>query len=261
MNVEEVVDRFRERVHSQIALVPEGIERYRVTTPFRFDDGDHLSIVLKRDIGDWYLSDEGATYMHLTYDMDEQDFMRGTRQTIIANSLSMFGVNDNEGELKLVVSDEGYGDALYSFVQALLKISDVTFLSREIPQTTFKDDCRELIKDAVPERNLHPHWHDPVRDPEGKYVVTYRINRPARPLFVYPLPNDDHTRDANIALQCFQAWEMEFTSVGIFYDQTQINRKVLARFTDVCDRQFSSLATNKERIAQYLRQENGAGTI
>ena len=41
---------------------------------------------------------------------------------------------------------------------------------------------------------------------------------------------------------------MEFRSLAIFEDQESINRKVLARFTDVCEKQFSSLGANRERI-------------
>ena len=48
-------------VAAGIHLVSEGIERYRVFTPFQLDDGDHLSIVLKKEGGDWVLSDEGHT--------------------------------------------------------------------------------------------------------------------------------------------------------------------------------------------------------
>lgn len=54
--------------------------------------------------------------------MDERDLQRGTRQRIITNALSTFGVEDCEGELILPVEDELFGDALYAFVQASLKI-------------------------------------------------------------------------------------------------------------------------------------------
>ena len=63
--------------------------------------------------------------MHLTYGIDERDILSGTRQKIITNALSTFGVEDRHGELTLGVPDERYGDALYSFVQALLKITDI----------------------------------------------------------------------------------------------------------------------------------------
>lgn len=116
---------FRAKVSEKVRLAAEGLDRYRVLTPFRFDDGDHLAIVLKREGEGWILSDEAHTYMHLTYEIDERDLHRGTRQAIISNALSVFEVEDRDGELVLGVPGERYGDALYSFVQALLKISDV----------------------------------------------------------------------------------------------------------------------------------------
>ena len=70
------------------ASAAEGVERFRVFTPFMFEDGDHLSVILKRDNGRWILSDEGHTYMHLTYDIDEKDLQRGTRQKIITNVIA-----------------------------------------------------------------------------------------------------------------------------------------------------------------------------
>ena len=69
--------------------------------------------------------------MHLTYDISEKDLHRGTRAKVITNALDSFAVEDREGELLLRVSDERYGDTLYDFVQALLKITDVSYLSRE----------------------------------------------------------------------------------------------------------------------------------
>jgi Domain of unknown function DUF1828 len=44
----------------------------RVFTPFMLEDGDHLAIVLRKESEAWTLSDEGHTYMHPTYDLDEK---------------------------------------------------------------------------------------------------------------------------------------------------------------------------------------------
>ena len=46
---------------------------FRVFTPFMFEDGDQLVIVLKK-VGEsgGYSTDEAHTYMHLTYEIDEE---------------------------------------------------------------------------------------------------------------------------------------------------------------------------------------------
>jgi len=257
MSIETIERDFRKKVCSKLRLASEGIGRYRVFTPFLFDDGDHLGIILRQENGGWVLSDEGHTYMRLTYDLDERDLQRGTRQRIISNTLSVFQVEDRDGELSLPVKDGQYGDALYNFIQALLKISDVTYLSRERARSTFFEDFQTLFMEVVPEEHRQFDWYHPQRDPQRKYTVDCIINnvpKPFKPLFIYALPSDGKTRDATIALLQFERWNLSFRSLAIFEDQEGISRKVLARFSDVCEKQFSSLIANEDRIERYVKE-------
>lgn len=253
MSIETIEQSFKARISDKVRIASEGQNRYRVFTPFRFDDGDHLSIVLKQDDGKWMLSDEAHTYMHLTYDIEEQLLYSGTRQKIISNALSVFQVQDRDGELILGVQDEQYGDALYDFIQALLKISDVSYLTRERVHSTFMDDFNSLLSESVPEDRRKFDWHDPERDPKGIYTVDCRVNGMAKPLHVHALSNDANTRDATISILQFEKWNVPFRSLAIFEDQESINRKVLARLTDVCERQFSSISNNRDRIKRHIK--------
>jgi len=253
MELETVVKDFKSKVCEQLRLTQEGEDRFRVFTPFMFEDGDHLAIVLKREHEHWLLSDEGHTCMYLTYDLEEKDLRTGTRQRIITNALSAFSVTDRSGELVMAIKGEQYGDALYSFIQALLKIADVTFLTRERVKSTFLEDFREFVEKAVAKDRRTFDWHEPVHDPEGLYSVDCRIDIPTEdPIFIYALQSDDKVKDATIGLHQYERWVVPHRGVGVFENQEDINRKSLARFSDVCDKQFSNLATNKERLSKYL---------
>jgi hypothetical protein len=137
MSIKTIETDFKQKLSEQIRLLPEGLNRYRVSTPFQFDDGDHLMV---------------------------------------------------------------------------------------------------------------------VRDPEGKYMVDCYTNGTKPPLLIFGLPNDDKVRDTTIALHWFERSGLKARSLGIFENQEEVNRKVLARFSDVAGKLFSSLEGNRERIADFLNE-------
>jgi hypothetical protein len=258
MNPELMRKDFRSRVCEQIELYPEGDGRFRVATPFRFEDGDHFGIVLKQEGTRWILSDEASTLMHLSYWLDEEDIGSGNRQEIVEAALAGFSVENRQGEFAIAISGNNFGDALFNFVQALTKVSDVSFLSRERVRSTFVEDFKALLLAYVPEGRLTFDWTDPKRDPKMHYPVDCRINGMEHPLFVYALPSERKVQEATINLLTFERWGLRTQSLGIFEEQERINRTVLAKFTDVCDKAFSSLDDNRDRIAAFLQRVTGA---
>ena len=258
MSVKTIEKDFMDKVSAEIQLSADGKDRFLVLTPFHFNDGDQLVIVLKKMGDKWVLSDEAHTYMHLTYYMDEKALQSETRQKLILKARSMFEVKDYDGELIMEIPDGDYGEVLFDFVQALLKIIDVTYLSRENVKSTFKDDFRAFLYQKVELRHLTFDWQHPVRDPNGLYQVDCRINGMPQPLFVFALNSDTKTQAAALALDRFKEWGIEFQPLGIFEKKT--THDVFLRFNDVCKTHFTDIIKNSEEIGQYLQNymPNGA---
>ena len=122
--------KFHECVSAEVRTVADGPDRFRVFTPFRFDDGDHLVIVLKKEGDGWVLSDEAHTWMHLSLDGDERGRYEGAREKVVSGVLSRFGVEDRDGELVADVPDYRRGEAFYTFAQALIEIHAVITSAR-----------------------------------------------------------------------------------------------------------------------------------
>ena len=258
MSIRTIEKDFIDSISAEIELVPDGRDRFYVYTPFRFNDGDHISIILKKESDGWILSDEGHTYMHLTYDIEEQQLFRGIRQDIISKALSAFGVKDRDGELILEIRDTDYGNALYAFAQALLKITSVTSISRKhtpretFTQETFRSEFEEMIYSIASKDRIELNWFHEERDPEGRYKVDCRINGMRTPLFVYALSTDRKVNQATIALYEFKAWKIpDFRSVGIIRDRTKVSRKSIDYFRTVADDCYP-LEESHSKIRQVL---------
>lgn len=235
MELHKIEQTFRESVASEVSLAADGAGRFRVFAPFGFDDGDEFVIVLKGENDRWVLSDEAHTYMHLSYDIDLSDLRSGRREEVITNALTMFEIEDRNGELVLPVRDDAFGEALFSFVHGLLRIADVSYLSRSNVVSTFVTDFQTMLLDVAPEERLSFDWHDGDHDPEGRYSVDCRINGLDRPLIVQALSTVRKTLDATITLHQLENWGVDCVPVGIFNDRTSISQPVLDRYSDVCD--------------------------
>lgn len=252
--IKDIKEAFCSSLCEQIEIFEEKRNYFRVFTPFRFDDGDHLVIVLKKYQEGWCLSDEGHTYMHLSYGMDEEELLTETRQQVISNALSEFQVQDKLGELILPIEDSNYGEGLCNFVQALLKICDVSYLSKDRVKSTFYEDFKNLIARTIPWERYQFDWYDPLHDIEKIYKVDCYVNGMKNPLYIYALSNDDRTRDATISLMEFRQRGSNFQSMGIFQNSKKITSKVFKRFSKICDKKFGSLEENEIEIVDYIRQ-------
>lgn len=254
MDKNTILTQFKEKVCKEISLEEKGIGRYLVRNPFIFEDGDHLVILLifDKENKSWKLTDEGHTFQHLSYFMDEKDFSKGSRDEIIQSSRKMFGVTEKNGELFLFVKNEEFGNSLYDFVQCLIKITDISFLERDRVKTLFFEDFKDQMAKIAKKKKLEVHFEYNIKnDTRDIYPIDCYLKTKKENFFVFAIHNDNKCKNAIISMLMFERWGMKFRGIGVFQDQTEISQKVLAQFSDVSDKQISSM-DNIDRFEKYL---------
>lgn len=249
---QDIIRAFKESACGEIDLTSGGINRYLVEIPFTFTDGDHYVVILRQEGQKWILSDEGHTLMHLSYELREREYEAGNRRKIIDEVLTSYQIENRDGELVLSIPQGRYGDALFTFVQAITRITDMTFLDRATVKSTFREDFNRLVSEKAGEagiQNITFGYTHPAKDPQGKYPVDVRLNGvTSRQVLVFAVGNDDQCQTATIVLLQWEKWGEQSHSIAVFRDQTEINRQYLARFSDVLGRQLPSLDSAKERL-------------
>ena len=257
MNIQSIIKEFKNTVSDEITIESQGLNNFRIITPFTYGDGDHFVIYLKLLSGNAaFLTDEGHTYMHLSY--DDIDFWEGNRGRLLEKIKAEFQLRDDDGRLELAIPDKRYGDALFSYIQAVQKIMDIGFLSQERVRSTFMDDFRKLISNAIVNKErLLFNYTDPQFDPEGHYKVDASYLN-GRQYHFFGIPNDDKCKVATIAIRAFREWyppKDRPKPVGIFEDQTEMSSRPLAWFTDVCHKTYSTLSVAQKDLPDFLIEE------
>lgn len=224
--------------------------RIIINTPFRFEDGDVIKVVLKKIDKCWYFTDEGHTFMHLSY--EDLDLTKPTRKELLDIILRMHYITNDRGELKAEVENDLFGDTLFTFLQGLNKISDLSFTRRDHVKSLFLEEFESYLKGLLGSKAQF-NYNETDKDPKGKYKIDCFI--PARrPIFIFGVPTVDKCRDATITLLKFATWGSRFSSIVIYEDEEKIPSRAVAKLSDASDKSYSNLETAREGLHEYLTQ-------
>ena len=248
--------RLCERLCSEVRLTKRPDGALLLRTHFEFPDGDRFPIhVSETGIGGVRLSDRGHTLMHISYDHDVDAFLEGTRGQMLDRIVDEAGLERDGGVFRLDTSVDGLPEAVFRFGQALTRVHDLTFLSRSRVKSTFYDDLAELLKSLIDEDKIQADYvPEGLPNPEA-YRVDYRIEgRFSTPLFLYGVPNRDKARLTTIMLSHFHRHHLQFESMLVFEDQSEIPRLDLARLSDVGGDMISSLESSPDLGRKLLQR-------
>jgi Domain of unknown function DUF1828 len=255
MEATTIQKEFLQKTSEEIRIHEEGLNRFRIFTPFMLGDGDHIAVVLKKEYGQWILTDEGDTLSHLNLMGLSESAIYGTRRDLINGILEEFNSEDRDGEIVTTVNSDTYGSSLYSFLQMIIRMSDLVYLSKDRVKSAFLEDFKDLIREAIPyENRCEFDWYSKEFDQDSRYKIDCRVNNMERPLAIFALQNDEKIRDSTIIIRQFEKWNIPFFPIGIFNNMEARNQKVVARFSDACEKVFSNIE-DRSSIVEYLRQK------
>lgn len=179
------------------------------------------------------------------------DFSTGSRARVVDEVLSLHGIEDVDGQLRLAVREDAYGDALYSFLQAVSEVQNVTRHKRDTTESNFTTEFKDLITEIVPADSAEFDWHDNLIDPDNHYPVDCRVINSGVPWFVFGITGTQKCQQATITCMRYESRQYDFNSLAIFRDQESVSRRAVAQLSDVIGKQFSSLS-QRDRITDFF---------
>ena len=232
---------------------PDGV--LMLDTPFTFPDGDHYPIYISMEQdGHVLLGDRGHTLMHISYEHDVDALFDGTRAALREQIVRELDIQEDNGAFSVRTTLDGIAEAAFRLGQALTKIYDLTFLSRERSESTFYEDFYGMLVSLVDETRLQKD-HILADVPEGhNYPIDYRLDsEQGQPVFVFGVPGRDKARLTTISLSHFLLNDIEFESLIVYRDLKSIPRLDLARLTNVAGAAVSSLEAEPDFRRKLLR--------
>ena len=214
---------------------------------FEFPDGDRYPIYLSETPGGVRLSDRGDTLMRISYDHDIDAFLAGSRGQLIERILGEEEVEQDRGVFQLDAPTDRLSDALFRYGRALTRVYDLTLHSRSRATSTFYDDLADLLFQTVDEEQIQRDHLLPDLPNAEAYPIDYRMEgKSGSQVFLYGVPNRDKARLTTIILSHFHRNHLDFDSILVFSNQSEIPRMDLARLSDVGGEMVSSLASRED---------------
>lgn len=219
-----------DRIAERIKVTFHGDDRFSISTPFMFTDGDHCGFrVYKLPSGGWVISDKGGVITHAGY--AGVDFSSAEYRENFKAITSFFGIVESDGELVIQVRGDEVGDAFFTLAQACIEVSRLTVVERvEVVRQVRESVARSSSERAEMSKRerlgrfavgLYPNagwtrrWTDHEVDPAGLHQVDFHGETRKGELFVFGAARKPDFINAALTTYFYRNRRRNFLSIAV----------------------------------------------
>ena len=261
MNKDDLQNELCKQLCCTISLVERSDQKWMISAPFSYPDGDYYSIYLKETSeGKFRISDEANTIMKLSYDTPDVDkYFKGNRGKLMEQILQENKVKEDDGNFYVDTSIKQISASVFRLGQALNQIYDLSYLNRDRSTTTFYKDLENLLNNFSEKMAcvLTKDYKVPELENAENYLVDYSFQKKQESfLFLFGIPSVDKAKLTTITLQHFILNKLRIPALIIFNNQEEISPPHLSRLMDanIAGSQVSSIESVdsiEKNIARY----------
>ena len=241
------VNAIKKEICSNFEIEEKSDDRFIIHTWFTYHDGDELRIILEMTDEICKITDEGHTMMWFSY--SDYTFTE-MRMDLLNRILRSNDVQMEDGEIYIECPPQEIGRSLNSIIQALLQITDLSFLSLERVASTFIEDLKGTISSIINEKAIPftISYDTHIKSPSGDiHNVDIVIESPT-PIYVLGISNKDRCKDAIITLLSMK--EVRFKSIVVIDDRANIPKKDVNMLVNHANRPIFGIES--EPLQKYI---------
>lgn len=143
LDIQKMIDEYAVWLKSEISFEKVG-EYYEITTPYLDNANDYLQIYVRQDNDDVFFSDDSATIQNLKMNGFQLTTARKAHLQQICNQ---YGVKLDGDELICKAPLRSFAQKKHLFIQAMLRIDDMFYMSKSKVSSLFLDDIQDFFAD------------------------------------------------------------------------------------------------------------------
>jgi hypothetical protein len=161
-------------------------QELRLRTIYEHADGDLIDMFVVDDAGGTWITDHGEAFRHLdVIGFDPTNTAK--KKSLLQEALGNLAVQNIEGRLMVPVNANDPKDLATKIIrlgQAMTRVGDMLFLSREMTQRFFREDVRDFLRDNKIEMEESA---EVVGRSGQQYTVDFKVRRRTSALLIKTL--------------------------------------------------------------------------